>query len=217
MNNFLDIILNIVFPTHCIACGKNDSDLCDSCMSLFPEPGRKSPEWIFPIYDYRHIPVKKAIWLLKYKSKKKFAAIFANVLYGRIIEELSELSIINNFQKPILIPIPLAKKRMRERGYNQTELICKELAKLDKNENFSLENNVLIKTKDGEHQAYIENRQKRMENILNSFSIKNQQIIENRNIVLIDDVITTGATLSEAKRTLRKSGAKKIIAFTIAH
>jgi len=68
-----------------------------------------------------------------------------------------------------------------------------------------------------EHQAQIENRQKRIKNIIGSFAVKNKDIIKNRNIILIDDVTTTGATLNEAKKVLREAGAKKIIAFTIAH
>ena len=215
--SFLNTILNLIFPANCISCGKNNADLCIKCMSSFPEAERESLEWVFPMYDYRHPPVKKAIGLLKYKGKKGFAKIFAEIMYGRIIEELSDLMVFNNFQKPILVPIPLSKKRIHERGFNQATLICTELMKLDKNKNFILEKNVLIKIKNGEHQARIENRQKRLKNIIGSFSIKNPEGIKNRNIILIDDVTTTGATLNEAKKTLRKAGAKKIIAFTVAH
>ncbi|MEK7572618.1 MAG: ComF family protein [Patescibacteria group bacterium] len=224
--SFLNTILNLIFPANCIGCGKNNEDLCIKCMSSFPEAERESLEWVFPMYDYRHPSVKKAIGFLKYKGKKGFAKIFAEIMYGRIIEELSDLTVFNNFQKPILVPIPLSKKRIRERGFNQATLICAELMKLDKNKparlghssgNFTLEKNILIKVKNGEHQARIENRQKRLKNIIGSFSVKNPEGVKNRNIILIDDVTTTGATLNEAKKTLRKAGAKKIIAFTIAH
>jgi len=186
-------------------------------MSSFPEAERESLEWVFPLYDYRHPPVKKAIRLLKYKGKREFAKIFAEIIYGRIMEELSDFIIFNNFQKPILMPIPLSKKRIRERGFNQTSLICAELVKLDKNQNFILEKNILTKIKNGEHQANIENRQERLKNIVGSFSVKNPESIKGGNIILIDDVTTTGATLNEAKKTLRKAGAKKIIAFAVAH
>jgi ComF family protein len=215
--SFLNTILNLVFPINCICCGKNNVNLCIKCLSLFPEAERESLEWVFPLYDYRHPPVKKAIWLLKYKGKRGFSKIFAEIMYGRIMEELSDFIIFNNFQKPILVPIPLSKKRIHERGFNQVSLICAELVKLDKNQNFILEKNTLTKIKNGEHQANIENRQERLKNIIGSFSVKNPENIEGRNIILIDDVTTTGATLNEAKKTLRKAGAKKIIAFTVAH
>ena len=218
MNRFLNTILNLVFPTNCICCGKNNIDLCIKCLASFPGAERESAKWIYPIYDYRHPPVKKSIWFLKYKGKKVFAKIFADIMYGRIIEELSDLKILNNFEKPILIPIPLSRKRKNERGYNQALLICNHLIKLDNhNNNFTLEKNVLLKIKDEEHQAKIENRQKRIKNIIGSFSARNTDLIKNRNIILIDDVITTGSTLNEARKTLHSAGAKKIIAFTIAH
>ena len=127
---------------------------------------------------------------------------------------------MENFREPILIPIPLASKRKKERGFNQAELLCQKLVNIDKNNNFILEKNVLIKTKDQEHQARLKDRRDRLANIIGSFSIKNpkeMQKIKNRNIILIDDVITTGATLSEARKTLKQFGAKKVIAFTIAH
>ena len=82
-----------------------------------------------------------------------------------------------------------------------------------------LENNILIKPKETEHQARIENRQKRLKNILGSFSVKNEKVelVKGRNIILIDDIATTGATLNEARKILKQAGAGKIIAFTIAH
>ncbi|MFZ2204969.1 MAG: ComF family protein [Minisyncoccia bacterium] len=217
---FFNTLLNIIFPVNCISCGKSGEDLCFKCLKESPEAERETTKWIFPLYDYRHPPIKKAIWLLKYKGKFRLANIFAEVLYGRIIEELSDLFVMENFRKPILIPIPLAPKRKRERGFNQTELICNKLIKIDKNntdKNFELENNVLVKLKDTKHQAKIENRNERLKNIIDSFSIKNPEKIKGRNIILIDDVTTTGATLNEARKILKQNGAKKIIAFAVAH
>jgi competence protein ComFC len=210
-------ILDIVFPQKCLSCGEKGVVLCIKCLADSPSAERESTRWIFPLFDYRHPPVKKAIALMKYKGKKKIAGVLAEVLYGKIIEELSEFSVMENFREPILIPIPLSKKRYRERGYNQAELICRKLAKLDNNANFELKNNILIKPKDTEHQARIEDRGKRLKNIVGSFAVENPEPIKNRNIILIDDVTTTGATLNEARKILKQNGAKKIIAFAVAH
>ncbi len=218
---FLNTILNIIFPINCISCRAGGSDLCMACLEAAPTAERETDKWIFSLYDYRHPPTKKALWLLKYKGKKRLAESFAEVLYGRIIEELSDLSAMQNFRDAVLIPIPLSPKRYRERGYNQAELICRELIKIDKGINFQLKNNILIKPKETEHQARIENRSARLKNIIGSFAIKNDkqgmESVKNRNIILIDDITTTGSTLNEAKKTLKKAGAKKIIAFTVAH
>ena len=212
-----DNILSLVFPVSCISCRVSGVDLCMNCIGDFPPAERESAKWIFPLYDYRHPPVKKALWLLKYKGKKRLAKIFAEILYGNIMEELSDLSVMQNFHDAILISIPLSKKRYRERGYNQAELICKELVKLDNNLNYKLEASVLVKPQETEHQARIRNRALRLKNIIGSFAVQNENLIKNRNIILIDDIITTGATLAEARKVLKASGARKIIAFTVAH
>lgn len=215
--HFLDTILDIIFPVNCISCKEKGALLCMKCLLSSPEAERESASWIFPLFDYRHPAIKKAIWLLKYKGKYKLTNVFAEAMYGRILEELSDLARMENFRQVILIPIPLAFRRLRERGFNQALLLCEGLTKLDKNKNFKLEKNVLIKPKDTEHQARIEDRSKRLKNIIGSFAVKNEELIIGENIILIDDVSTTGATLHEAKKVLKQAGAKKVIAFTIAH
>ena len=214
---FLNTILDIFFPIYCLSCHKRGEYICLKCLLESPQAERESEKWIHPIYDYRHPSIKKALWLLKYSGKKRLAQTFASILYERILEELADLSIMENFRKPILIPIPISKQRRRERGYNQTELICRELIKLDRNKNFELESNILIKNHETVHQARIKDRRERLKNLAGSFTIKNLEKIKNRNIILIDDITTTGATLNEAKKTLKIAGAKKIVAFTVAH
>ncbi|MEK7564437.1 MAG: phosphoribosyltransferase family protein [Patescibacteria group bacterium] len=205
----------------CIDCGISGSNFCNTCIGQAPISDREVSSWIYPTFDYRHPPVKKALWLIKYKSKKSLVKIFAEIMYDRMIAELADLSQLENFNNSILIPIPLSKKGHRERGYNQAELLCEELIEIDKNTNFKLGKNILVKTKDTGHQAHIKNKGERMKNIIGAFSIKdldkNINLIKNKNIILIDDITTTGATLGEAKKVLKNAGARKIIAFTIAH
>lgn len=220
LNTILSSILDIFFPAKCFSCGTKGADLCITCISETPLAERETAKWIFPFFDYRHPPIKKALWLLKYSGKKRLAKIFAEVIYDKIVEELSDLSMMENFNNVILTPIPLSSKRLRERGYNQAELICKELveiAHLRHGLNMQLEKNVLIKIKDTEHQARIRDRRVRLKNLTGSFAVKNAESIKNRNIILIDDITTTGATLNEAKKILKQAGARKIIAFTVAH
>jgi competence protein ComFC len=214
---FIDTILNIIFPINCLNCGKAGPELCQDCLVDCPQAERESENWIFPVFDYRHPPIKKAVQLLKYKGKQRLAKIFAKVIYNRILEEIADLSVLENFRDVILIPIPLSNKRKRERGFNQTEIICKELITLDQNVNFKMESKVLMRVTDNKHQAHLQNRAERLKNIIGSFVVNNAERIKNRNIILIDDVTTTGATLNEAKKVLRESGARKIIAFTVAH
>ena len=237
LNTILDSVLDMVFPARCIVCNRAGLDLCEACLNEAPEAERESAKWIFPLYDYRHPTIKKSLWLLKYRGKKRLARVFAENIYSKITEELSELSLLENFTAPILIPIPLSQKRYQERGFNQAQLICRELVNISKTKHLTpnpspyqgegqnqilvLENNILIKPKETEHQARIKDRRERLKNLSGSFAIKNieknKDKIKGKNIILIDDITTTGATLNEARKTLRQAGARKIIAFTVAH
>ncbi len=218
--NILDTILDIIFPTKCLGCGKSSYYLCSSCLSSSPQAERECAKWIFPVFDYRHPVVKKSIWLLKYKNKRKLAEIFAEPIYLKLMEELSDLETLENFTKPVLVPIPLSKERFKERGFNQSELICNALIRIgkeNKQNTFEVIKDVLVKKVDTVHQANIENRSTRLKNLKGTFGIKNENSLKGRNIILVDDIITTGATLNEARKVLKEMGAKKIIAVTIAH
>jgi predicted amidophosphoribosyltransferase len=106
---------------------------------------------------------------------------------------------------------------MREHGFNQCERVVKYIEKLDKDNFFKFSYDNLIKIKENTSQAHTKNRFERMENIKNSFSVCFPEKIANRNIILIDDVWTTGATIEEAGKELVKSGAREVMAYTIAH
>lgn len=215
---FWDTIFSVIFPARCLACGRGGRDLCLECLSSCPPAERESAQWIFPVYDYRDQKIKKSLWLFKYSGRKRFAGIFARSLFEKMLEELSELSTLENFREPLLVPIPLSSKRLRERGYNQAELLCKEILNINKNIlRLKLVSDILFKPHDTEHQARIRDRKQRLQNMRGTFATKNAEKLKGKNIILIDDILTTGATLSEARRILRDAGARKIIAFTIAH
>jgi competence protein ComFC len=213
----LKTILDIVFPNYCLICSKKGQDLCGACLNKAQISEKEVDQYTYPLYDYRDIIIKKSIWNLKYKNKKGLASIFAQILYPKILEELADLGSLENFKNPIIIPIPLSNKRLKERGYNQSLLITEELARIDKNKSFILLKNILFKKKDTTHQAHIKNKKERLENLIGTFHVENISLIKNKNIILIDDVVTTGATIKEAKKELKKNGARKIIAFTVAH
>jgi ComF family protein len=108
------------------------------------------------------------------------------------------------------------KNNLIERGYNQSELIVKEIIKIDKSKNFDFSINALKKIKETPHQSKLKNKSERLKNLKNCFWA-DEKLIKDRNIILIDDVITTGTTMNEASKTLKSIGAKKIIGFSIAH
>src|SRR4051812_16230028 len=128
---FLDSLFEIIFPSRCLVCGKRGTEMCLPCLREAPAAERESAEWIFPLYDYRHPAIKKSLWLLKYKGKRRVTRVFAGTLYEKILEELSDLALLENFTEPLLIPIPLSKTRYHERGFNQAELLCREIIKIN--------------------------------------------------------------------------------------
>jgi len=168
------------------------------------------------IFQYRNKIARRAVWEIKYRGNKAIIQNFAKILYEFILTELSEKVVFDNFTNPIIIPIPLSKSGLHERGFNQCELLVREIVKLDKNKNFTPDFSALTKTKNTPHQSKLKNKTRRLKNLDGCF-IADKEKVSGKCIILIDDVITTGATMNEASKTLKKAGAKKVIGFAIAH
>ena len=213
----LQHIIDFLFPKYCIICGNSGSSLCTACISRLHKPDSSLFDDIDSAFHYKDKPAKKILHSFKFKNNHSLAAVLARVLHDRMLDTLSERLILDNFTDPLLIPIPITKKKRRERGFNQTELLCKELLKINSGDGIKYNAKILIKTKETKPQSLIKNRQLRMKNILGCFEVADPELIKNRNIILIDDIVTTGATLREAKRVLKKAGARRVIAFAIAH
>ena len=135
--------------------------------------------------------------------------------FEEIISLISDIVLFNNDAKFLLIPIPISTARRIERGYNQSEYIAKSILEYDTEHILLYTPQWLQKIKDTEIQSKSASRQARMKNLIGCFEANNQ--VEEKYIILIDDVVTTGTTLSEARTTLLSAGAKDIFAFTIAH
>lgn len=213
--SFLNTILSLFFPNYCLVCRQQGQYLCLRCLNDLPLAENPEEDFIVSCFNYRDKAVKNAIWTLKYRGRHSIAEILAQTMSDKLTEELSELESFDDFRNPVIIPIPLSVKRLRERGFNQAEKLATELVKI--NPELSLVRNVLTKTKETQNQARIKDRDQRLKNLKGCFEIRNSELIKNRNIILIDDVSTTGATMLEAKRVLEKAGARKIIGLTLAH
>ena len=167
--------------------------------------------------NYRDKIVRESLWSFKFKNNSSLAKIFAEILYDNLLEELSELKLYHNFEKPLLIPIPITKKKKVARGYNQTELIAQELKKLDTQNIFDYRKNTLKKIKDTLPQSRTKNKKERENNLKSCFKVVMPKLIRDRNIILLDDIITTGSTLQEASREIEKYNPRNIIWLTVAH
>lgn len=111
------------------------------------------------------------------------------------------------------MPVPIHKKRKRQRGYNQSELITKEIA--SKLENLEYQNKVLQKVKHTIPQSSL-SKEQRKRNVESVYKIINKEKIKNKKVILFDDIYTTGATVKEIAKLLKQNGASKILVLTIA-
>lgn len=206
--------LGLVFPAKCLGCGMKNKILCEGCLEKLPDVFASSRPWIFSATSYQDEIVKKAVWLFKYKRLKILAQPLAELIYRRSRTRFP-LGTLDPKSGPswLIIPIPLSGKRFRQRGYNQSELMAKFLS--DKM-SVMLATDVLYKIKETISQVEIKDREKRLKNLEGAFGVKNSEIIKDKNIILVDDITTTGATLSEAKKVLLRARAKKVIGLTLA-
>jgi competence protein ComFC len=214
-----EILIGLVFPRCCVGCGKDGISICPNCLSRSPLSTRNGTidKDIISVFDYRHPIIREAIWLLKYRRHREISHNLGRILYDYLIEEMAERTLFSHFTDPLLIAIPSAKARRNFRGFNQAELLMRAIKEHDTENRFTIVPSVLTKKKNTPPQAKIKNKQARLSNLRGAFSVSDTAKVENRNIILIDDVATTGATITEAKRALLAGGAKRVIGLTVAH
>ncbi len=165
--------------------------------------------------SYKDPLVRRAVWELKYRGNRKIAKLLGALLYEEILEILQDETVFANFTDPMLVPIPISESRRRERGFNQSELLAQEIVAHDATV-FEYAPKTLSKIKDTLPQTKTKTKKEREENLAGCFRT-DENAARGRNIILIDDVATTGSTLREAARALSGAGARRVIAFTVAH
>lgn len=209
-------MINLIFPAHCISCGISKTYCCDQCLARLPNakpaPGRN----ITALFDYNDKRVHQLIWLLKYRGVREIAKIFANAIYDRVLDDLSEMEMFGAAgDNWVVVPIPLSARKQRRRGFNQTEEIAKALLRLN-SRNFEAGFDLLARVKDTQSQMSLGKRRERWENVADAFRVGEPDQVRGRNLLLLDDVSTTGATLTEARRVLNAAGARNITALAVA-
>jgi len=202
--------INFIFPTYPDN-SQEISDILQNKIFFFP----KNQSIFF--LPYKNKIIKKLLYDLKFKKKYNLAKIFGTILYENLPEILDQLQIQHNFNNYILIPIPISFIRKITRGYDQNKLILKHFQNLGGRHFIEINYDILKRRKHTKPQSKTKTKSERIENIKNAFKIKNPEKIKGKNIILFDDIKTSGSTLNEAKKMLKKAGAKKIIFLTIAH
>lgn len=208
-------ILNLIYPPNCVICGKNNKEyLCNKCEKIVSRYVlNKTKKYLTKYFD-SHIYIFKYEGIIReliidYKFKEK------SYLCELFVKFLIKNEKICRFFKTydIIMPVPIHKKRKAQRGYNQSALIARKI--VERWNNLQLEENVLQKQKNTIQQSKL-NKKERIENAKNVYKIDNKEKINNKNIILIDDIYTTGSTANECAKILKENGAKKVIIITIA-
>ena len=206
IQTFLNTCINFLFPSFCFRCQKEGTSFCQNCLHLSKKSLAPTHSPILSVFDFQDPYIKKAIHAIKYFHKIDLLRPLTLPLC-KIIEEN-----ISQHETWYITPIPMPKLRKLLRGYNQAEKIVDEIIK----EIPSLVPlQPLTRCKSPHRQAMIKKRRERIDNQKSSFSLSLD--VTNMNIILVDDVTTTGATLLEAKKVLKKGGARKVLCTTLAH
>lgn len=212
IKNFL---LDLFFPKYCLGCKKEGEYLCQDCkeiLEILKIHRKYKTKYLSDLYfplTYKNLLAKKLILSFKYRP---FLKDLAKTLASLIFDHLKLIEEENEFSDFILIPLPLEKKRLRWRGFNQTEEVGKNLADFLK---IPILTNVLFKIKNTLPQVNLSEAE-RKENVKGCFLIKNEFQIKNKKILLLDDIYTTGATMEEAAKILKKAGVKEIVGMVLA-
>ena len=190
-------------------------------LELLP-PANLEETDVIALFDYSHPLVREIIWSIKYRGERHLADKIAEILSDTIEHEIAERGLYENFsdeqsgRRAVLVPMPVSDKRRFERGWNQVELVA-EAIKKHMGHNIKYLPNQLVKHRHTESQTKTGSKLERQKNLEGSMKILHPSSVENRSIILLDDVTTTGSTFKEARRVLNEAGAKKIICLAIAH
>jgi len=169
------------------------------------------------LLEYRDPTIQNLIWELKYQGSKKAAALCGELLLNEIMVDISEIQAFSDLGLPLLVPIPLSAKRRKERGFNQSELLCEVICEKAGTETFEYRSGLLSKIRDSASQTSLKSRSERLKNLQGCFGVKNPEKVKGRVVIVIDDITTTGATFAEAREVLETAGAKEIICYSVAH
>ena len=221
-----EMVINFLFPSHCIGCGKIGTFLCESCYQKLPRISSPicnkcgKPEstatlcptcwgWQSQVDGIRSPfrfegVIRQAIHELKYHNLKAIAERVAELIFNYLQT--------NPVPGEVLVPVPLHKNRLRQRGYNQSGLIVNELSKLTA---LPVVEGCLLRVKDSLPQAKTETVNDRRRNVANAFTCMDQRL-SGKYVLLVDDVCTSGATLEGCAAALKSAGVLSVWGLTLA-
>ena len=225
MISIIKDIANLLFPQYCICCGerlsKQEKHICVSCLANLPRTNSHicrelPPEQLFwgklPIervvcfFFHESTNIKQIIWDLKYNNHPNIGRYFARI-YAKEIKDSGFFDGID-----IIIPVPLSWRKLLKRGYNQCDYIAQGISD---ETGIPIEKNAVRRVKHNVSQTNFD-RQQRQENVENIFSLAHPELVRGKHILIIDDVLTTGATICSLGNVICNAGDVKISVLTLA-
>lgn len=210
----LDLIAHLLYPWKCVFCESvlKDTDICRECEEKLPYTVGDSAMQKFPFIDkcvsplYYKDKVRASVHRYKFGGCSAYSRRYAALMSDCVENNLDCRSI------DVISWIPLSKKRLRQRGYDQARLLAEEIAAKTGLPCRQL----LQKVKNNSAQSLTRDAKQRRENVTGVYALDDGADVSGLRILLVDDVVTTGATMSEATRILRKAGAKSVFGVTLA-
>lgn len=201
-------LLDLLFPPKCVFCQRiidnNPTCTCRKCETRLPYTSGKDMIFKGEFFDKGTAPffyrddVREAVLRFKFYGKEIYADAFGEYMAHSVAENLDLPDVITW--------VPVSKERRRERGYDQAQLLAKSVASRLEIPSCSL----LVKTVDNTTQSSIKDKEARKANVLGVYDITDIQTVNGKKVLLIDDVFTTGATVSECSRMLLTAGAENV-------
>jgi ComF family protein len=209
MESLINWITDLIFPPRCAACNALGADLCQTCLQKL-KPWRGTRSWIVAGAAMEGV-IEPLIYALKYKGMYRLAAPLGDWLAGTIGLRRDTAQMFGD--NPLIVPVPLHARRLRERGYNQAALLARRLAAIAA---MPLDEHALVRVRATGSQVETHSRDERLENMREAFVCPDASRVAGRDIILVDDVCTTGATLDDCARALRVAGVGSIHAIVLA-
>ncbi|MDD4930995.1 MAG: ComF family protein [Candidatus Colwellbacteria bacterium] len=209
-------ILDVIFPPLCVSCRKYiDGDkwnfICDRCLEkIITEryPRIINGKNVSAVADYRDPVIRQLIHCLKYRNMESISKLLGEMLAERLKH------IVIEAESTIIVPIPLHKRKERQRGYNQAELIA---IVAGKSLCLPVASESILRIRPNNPQSEIPDLKEKAANVKGIFGPgPDIKAVLGKNVVIMDDILTSGATMAEVVKILKKGGAKKCIRAVIA-
>ena len=207
---------DLIWPARCVVCGALGTELCATCLAtLRPlnEKSRTHGSYIdsLIVSAHMHGTIETIIHAFKYRGIRALAEPLAGWSAGVIGLRRDTAAMFG--ANPLFVPVPLHASRLRERGFNQAELLAQRLASIAA---MPVDASVLVRTRRTGSQVETHSRWERIDNMRGAFVCAKPDAVRDRDIILVDDVCTTGATLDDCARALKESGARCVSAVVLA-